>query len=145
MDATKKKLIEFSVKALIIHDNKFLALHRRTSKHHMFFELPGGRMEFGETAEETVTREVMEETELTITPISLVDTWNWMGDESWQVTGVIYLCALSRDDKIILSDEHDEYEWLPITAESFEKMSRLYAPQMRKWDWEILFGKVQAC
>jgi len=144
MNATGNKLIQFGVKALLIRDNKFLAMHRRTSKHAKY-ELPGGRMEFGETAEETVIREVMEETGLQITPISLVDTWNWMGDTTWQVTGIVYLCTHANGDSIVLSDEHDEYVWFPATEESFEKMNIIFAPQMRKWDWNILLTKVSAC
>jgi len=141
MPATDEKTIQFAVKALIIRDNKFLAL--RDSKYPKF-ELPGGRMEFGETAEETVIREVMEETCLQITPVSLLDTWNFVR-EAQQITGVIYLCTLENGGSIVLSDEHDEHKWLPATAESFDKMNRLFAPQMRKWDWDIIFKKVQAC
>ena len=142
-DMGDRKLIEFSAKALIICDNKFLALHTRGGKSHKY-ELPGGRMEFGETAEETVVREILEETGLTITPISLVDTWNFVS-ETRQITGIIYLCALASDDKISLSEEHDIYEWLPIADESFEKMIRLFTPQMRQWDWEFLLNKVSVC
>ena len=136
-----KKLIEFAVKALIIKDGKFLAVHKRAIKS-PGFELPGGRMIFGETAEETVIRETMEETGLHITPILLVDTWNFVS-ETRQVTGIIYLCALTNGDNVNLSDEHDKYEWLTITEESFKKMNRLFAPQMRRWDWEFL--KVSVC
>ena len=53
--------IEFAVKALIFNDNSFLAVHKRSAKSEKM-ELPGGRLQFGETAEETVIREVMEET-----------------------------------------------------------------------------------
>ena len=135
------KLIEFAVKALIVNECSFLAL--RDSKHPKY-ELPGGRMEFSETAEETVIREVMEETGLQIAPISLLDTWNFVS-ETRQITGIIYLCKIINGDKVNLSDEHDVYEWLPATAESFEKMNRLFAPQMRKWDWKILFRKASTC
>ena len=138
-----KNLIEFAVKALILKDNKYLSLHKRSIKS-PGFELPGGRMIFGETAEVTIIREVIEETGLKIKPICLVDTWNYVA-ETRQITGIIYLCALISGDDVTLSEEHDEYEWLPATNVSFDRMNSLFAPQMRKWDWESLFGKVSAC
>ena len=154
MNPSNNKQIEYAIKALIIKDNHFLALHKRNIQS-LKYELPGGRMSFGETAEETVIREVLEETTLNITPVSLVDTWNYVA-ETKQVTGVIYLCKLAPSNKtactaqtppatITLSEEHDQYAWLTPTPESFEKMNRLFAPQMQNWDWTGLIKKVQQC
>jgi len=124
-------LIEYGIKALIIKDKQFLAVHKRGIKSNKF-ELPGGRLMFGETAEEAVVREVLEETGLHVLPVSLVDTWNWVSDAR-QVTGVIYLCTIKAGNDVVLSDEHDEYMWLPFTEESMEKMNKLFAPKLRKW------------
>jgi len=129
-------MIEFAVKALIFNGDKFLAVHQRNIRSPRF-ELPGGRMEFGETAEETVIREVMEETGLIISPVSLVDTWNYVTDTR-QITGVIYLCIAKNCDEVVLSEEHDQFEWLATDAESLEKMNRLFKPQMLTWDWDSL-------
>lgn len=46
----------FATKALILKDNKFLAMYT-IENGEKYWDLPGGRMEFGETAEETLTRE----------------------------------------------------------------------------------------
>ena len=128
--------IEFAVKALIFKGDRFLAVHKAAIRSPRF-ELPGGRMIFGETAEETVIREVMEETGLSVTPLLLVDTWNYLTDTE-QITGVIYLCAAEQLDQIVLSDEHDAYEWLATDKDSLERMIRLFRPQMLKWDWDAL-------
>lgn len=128
--------IEFAVKALIFNGDRFLGLHKAAVQSQRY-ELPGGRMIFGETAEETVIREVLEETGLNITPLSLVDTWNYV-TETNQVTGVIYLCAVDNTHDVTLSDEHDRYEWLTTDSVSIELMNKLFKPQMRKWDWEAL-------
>lgn len=99
--------IEFAAKALILNDGKYLALHKSIAKHNLY-ELPGGRMEFGETAEETLIREVNEETNFIVKPIKLLDTWNFI-TKDYQITGIIYLCKI-KDGSLKLSDEHDKYE-----------------------------------
>ena len=134
------KTIQFAVKALIFDGDKFLAVHQRTAKSPKF-ELPGGKLEFGETAEETVIREVLEETGLRITPLKLVDTWNYV-TETRQITGIIYLCSAENPTNIILSDEHDQYRWLSTDPESLEKMNRLFKPQMLRWNWNELKSSV---
>jgi 8-oxo-dGTP pyrophosphatase MutT (NUDIX family) len=131
-----ENIIEFSVKALIIRDNKFLALHKaRISSPR--YELPGGRLLFGETVEEAVVREVLEETGLTVVPVRLVDTWNYVA-ENLQIVGVIYLCAEKEWAEIALSEEHDTYEWFAPEVDSLEKMNRLFKRQMLSWDWSAL-------
>lgn len=133
--------IEFSTKGLVMHEGKFLAVHKSGAASPTF-ELPGGRMEFGETAEETIVREMAEETGLKVTPIKLLDTWNYVA-ENWQVTGIIYLCAAENPQNVALSAEHDFFEWLAPSVESFEKMNRLFKPQMLRWNWNELTKALQ--
>ena len=52
----------YRVCALIISDNKILAMHDERSS---YFYLPGGRVTMGETAEQAVIREVQEELNVT--------------------------------------------------------------------------------
>jgi mutator protein MutT len=123
--------IEFATKAFIINDGKYLALHKSVAKHN-FYELPGGRMEFGETAEETLIREVKEETSFTVEPVKLLDTWNFV-ESDYQVTGIIYFCNI-KDGSLKLSDEHDRYEWLEFNEENLDKMHEVYKTRMKNWD-----------
>ena len=133
------RVIVFAVKALIIHEAKFLAVHKSSDKS-PDYELPGGKMIFGETAEETIVREVREETGLHVKPISLVDTWNYVA-EALQVTGVIYLCTTENLEPIIISDEHDRYEWVSPDSGSLEKMNSIFKPKMITWNWDELICK----
>ena len=57
--------------AVIVNDDKILAMHDERSP---YYYLPGGRVKMGETAEETVVREVREE--LDIEP--LIDRPLWL-------------------------------------------------------------------
>ena len=128
--------IEFAVKGLVFCGNKFLAVHKAKIKSPKF-ELPGGKMNFGETAEQTIIREMKEEVGLDVTPVKLVDTWNYL-TETNQITGIIYLCVIDKPQHIVLSEEHDIYEWLGNDSESLEKMNSLFNPQMLRWDWDEL-------
>ena len=79
--------IEFAVKGLLIYRENFLAVHKSSVKSQKF-ELPGGRMNFGETAKETLMREMLEEVGLCAMPLKLVDTWNFL-TETNRVTGIL--------------------------------------------------------
>lgn len=132
--------IEFAAKALIFCEGKYLALHKSIAKHNLY-ELPGGRMEFGETAEETVIREVKEETSFIAEPIKLLDTWNFIATD-YQITGVIYLCKI-KAGSLQLSDEHDKYEWLEFNDINLEKMHEVYKTRMKNWDISEIEAQLQ--
>lgn len=126
--------IDFGVKALIIKDNKFLAMHNNGVKEDLW-ELPGGRMEFGETAEETLKREIMEETGLIVKPIKLLDTWNLILREDYQIAGIIYLCEL-EEGEVKLSEEHDAFRWINAGEESLNLMYPTFRSRMINWNWD---------
>lgn len=130
--------LDFGIKSLILRDGKFLAVHKSTSSDELF-ELPGGRMEYGETIEETVVREVAEETTLKVRPVRLLDTWNYINEKNeHQVAGVIYLCKIvGEESNIQLSEEHDDYKWL-MPSET-HLLNQLFAPKLEKWDWENIY------
>lgn len=132
-----EKRIYFAVKALIILDGKFLAMHKKNEPEDIL-ELPGGRMEFGESSEETLVREIKEETGLTIEQLKIIDTWNYVGD-NYQITGIICLCRIVNGS-IRLSDEHDRYEWLNHDTTSIDKMHNAFKKRMIKWDWEEIIS-----
>ena len=92
---------------------KFLIIRRSDSARgeHHFWEFPGGRLELGETPEEALVREVLEETGLSITIIRPIQTWSFFRKEDTQIIGVTFLCKASVDT-VILSSEHDAYAWI---------------------------------
>jgi len=60
-----------AVSAAIIRAGKILVVRRARAPAHGLYSLPGGVVEVGETLEEAVTREVREETGMTIEPVAL--------------------------------------------------------------------------
>lgn len=133
----ESKKIDFGVKALIINDSKYLAVHKAGIKDWKY-ELPGGRISFGETVEETLIREVKEELNLVVKPIRLIDTWNYINDDNTkQVVGVIYYCeVLNTLENIKLSNEHTDFKWFNIG--DISSMNILFDHKMKKWDWQNL-------
>ncbi len=55
-----------TARAIILHDNKLLLIERWRGNLH-YFSIPGGGIESGETPEQTVVREVAEETSCVVT------------------------------------------------------------------------------
>ena len=65
------KQIRSANKAVIIHDGRLLVL-RKEDKHGTFYILPGGGQEHGETAEEGLIRECIEEVSVKVIPGKLL-------------------------------------------------------------------------
>ncbi len=123
--------ITFSIKALIQDPDGRVLILRRNTDRNTVWELPGGHIEFGETAEQAVTREVFEETGMKIIPEVIVDTWNAFLD-NWHITGIIYKCS-TKDFDIKLSDEHVEFRWAGINEPDFDLLIGEFREKVKKW------------
>ncbi len=80
------------------------------------WNLPGGRMNTGEQAVETLIRETKEETGLDIEPSAIIhSTFNF------GTYRIFYYCHAKDDAHVVtLSKEHQEYRW--ATMEELEKL-----------------------
>ncbi|MEM2108711.1 MAG: NUDIX hydrolase [Candidatus Bathyarchaeia archaeon] len=59
--------------------NKILLIKRRTVPFRGFWALPGGRVDIGETVEQTIVREVKEETGLTVEIVKKIGDYHEQG------------------------------------------------------------------
>jgi 8-oxo-dGTP diphosphatase len=102
-----------TVKALILHNEKFLIIKRseKARGDYYYWEFPGGRLEFGESPDDALSREIMEETGLQTRPICPINTWSFFKDENTEAVGITFLCKTDTDS-VDLSKEHDEYVWI---------------------------------
>ena len=65
------KNIEICARAIIQSDGKILVCWNKESNYHFF---PGGHIDFGETAETALIRELKEELDITVKKLSLIGT-----------------------------------------------------------------------
>ena len=130
----KEKLFHIGVKALITngHD-KILVLRTIPFQNAaVHWDIPGGRIKEGDTVDETLRREVMEETGvLHITQIEFVTAV--VSNIAIPVPGLgnvglllmIYTAHIPGDAAITLSEEHTTYEWVDH-AEAAERLRYKY-------------------
>lgn len=99
-------------KAVIRKNGKIILIKRaqRSSFEPGLWELPGGKVDYGENLVEALKREVEEEVGLLIDVGKPIITWHFLKEPYW-VTGVTFL-ADCRGGTVGLSKEHDEYAWI---------------------------------
>lgn len=131
------KLFYVALKGAIFNENRFLIVKRSnyTRGEHGLWELPGGRMEFGETPEQTLIRELQEEVGLSVEIMKPLKTWSFFRDENTQLVGITCLCKY-KGGEVNLSVEHLEYAWI-----RFEEMRNFdlvpgIADEIDSWDKE---------
>jgi mutator protein MutT len=110
---------QVAVGGAIFNDKDELLLVRRAENDNFLpgiWELPGGGTEYGETPEQGLSREIMEECGITITildPFGAGDYFMGKRDTEMQRIEIIYLCSMNpSDQKVKLSHEHTEYAWI---------------------------------
>lgn len=94
-----------SIKGVVIRDDRVLLLKNERDE----WELPGGRIEVGESPEECVAREIHEETGWPVTTGPILDSWMFhIESVGARVFIVTYGCHPTADLAPVLSHEHKE-------------------------------------
>ncbi len=105
-----------AVSAAIFRNGKVLLVRRARQPALGIYTLPGGGVEIGETLIEAVTREVSEETSLTIEPVALAGQREAIArDAAGRVERhFVILCfaARWRAGEPVLNEELDDARWL---------------------------------
>lgn len=120
MQSTQTSLpnITVAAKAYVFKNDKLLIL-RKPEKDRLggsfpetTIDFPGGKLEAGESWETGLLREVAEEVQLSISVGMPFNAWSRMGKHR-QILGVDFLAEWVCGD-VVLSEEHDAYEWLTL-------------------------------
>jgi len=112
---------EHSVGAVIYREGKYLLLYKKA--HGIYLEgwyLVRGLIEEGEEIEDTVRREIEEETGIKdlffVKGFKETTKWFYRNDKKETVfKTAVYLFAETKTEKVKLSEEHDDYAWLDFT------------------------------
>lgn len=100
------------VAAVIIHDGKILCVQRGESKFPYIskkYEFPGGKIEIGESKEESIKREIIEELNMEINIVSeFLSVTHQYPD--FQITMHSFLCSCETPSLIL--NEHIDFKWL---------------------------------
>lgn len=106
-----------AAKSFIVLDGKLLLLKRRTNDVHRpgKCDIPGGRLELGESPFDGIKRETMEETGIDIDIVAPLEIQHFTRDDGQRITMIIFLCT-PNGSHIKLSEEHTEYKWEDISS-----------------------------
>lgn len=107
----KKVRFHITVKGIVVFNNQVLLMKRvRPSTDGLgYWELPGGGLEYGETPNQALIRELKEETGLDIDIVKPAYTFTKIRDD-YQTVGIGYLC-IPKHNNVVISDEHTEYRF----------------------------------
>jgi 8-oxo-dGTP diphosphatase len=105
---------QLAVSAAIFRDHKVLLVRRARSPAKGFYSLPGGRVEFGETLQAAVQREVKEETGLKVEIIGLAGWREVVPAVAGGGGHYLIMSFASRwtSGEVMLNDELDDHRWL---------------------------------
>jgi mutator protein MutT len=112
-----------SVRAIIYKNERTLLLRRASGRETILgkYELPGGKIDYGEQPEDAIGRYLHDEAGLVIRRAQLFDVLSYIDHDNHdtQYIFILYLVSLDRSDaKITLSSNYDHYIW--------EKMSDIH-------------------
>ena len=100
-----------SAKAIVLDGDRVLLLRNYRDE----WELPGGRPADNESLADATVREVREETGLETAVSEFVDFWDYeIGVEDAVVRVISFAATLVREDRIVLSEEHDAGRWFSL-------------------------------
>ena len=97
------------VAGIIIEDGKVFATQRGYGEFKDGWEFPGGKIEQGETPEEAVVREIMEELDTEVEVKELFDTVEY-DSPKFHLSMDCFICKIKKGDLVL--KEHEAAKWL---------------------------------
>lgn len=118
------------VAAVIKHEGKIFATQRGYGEFEGGWEFPGGKMEAGETPQEALVREIMEELDTEIEVGELIDTVEY-DYPKFHLTMHCFFCTVKTGHLVLKEHEAakwltfetlDTVDWLPADKDLIEKV-----------------------
>jgi ADP-ribose pyrophosphatase YjhB (NUDIX family) len=116
--------LQFAQKAAIISDGRILLVRKSSDdpENPGLWELPGGRLKEVETLDDSLAREVHEETGVMVQPGRPIDVWDWtmrLGQEEVRVVAVSRLCSYEGESATHVreaDDYIDDQAWIKVSS-----------------------------
>jgi 8-oxo-dGTP diphosphatase len=102
-----------SIDAVIIRDKKILLIRRGVEPFKDYWGTPGGYVGWDETVEDTVRREVKEETNLDVEDMKFVGVYSSPKRHPKQVINLVYLVD-AKEGEVKVSDDAVLAEWFSL-------------------------------
>ncbi len=111
-----EKYQKITVGGMLVRDGKVLIVRRSSSEEFYpgHYELPGGKVDFGEHPKASLAREFSEETGLKIAAGHIFNVFTYTSDaDNRHTVELVYTATLDQDGaNVKLSKEHDDYKWV---------------------------------
>ncbi len=118
-----------SVKAVLAHRDRFILLRNERAE----WELPGGRLEAGETPEDCLLREIREELAIAARLGPILDCWVYPVLPGRSVVIVTYGATAGNLDGLAHSAEHDRLAVVGLAEIEGMAMPEGYRRSIRRW------------
>jgi len=104
-----------SVDGIIIEKGKVLMIKRKIEPFKGYWVLPGGHVEYGETVENAIKREIKEELGVSAKIEKLIGVFsNPKRDPRYHSISIAYLLKKEKGGKITLNFEASEFKFFPL-------------------------------
>jgi 8-oxo-dGTP pyrophosphatase MutT (NUDIX family) len=122
-----------SVKGIVIRSGTVVLVRNRRDE----WELPGGKLELGESPERCVAREIEEELALDVEPNTLVDSWVYTIVPGTHVLVLTYGCTERVTRDAVVSPEHTRLEWIALDDVALLHMPEGYKSSIARWAEQV--------
>lgn len=126
------KIQRTTTKGIVYKDGKVFMVKDERSN----WELPGGRIDFGEQPEEALRREFLEELEVEDVKVrDIIHTWAFESEKDGEKYHFILLFFECDADlsKVNISNEHQEYKWVNLNEIDQYQMRDGYRKVIKKY------------
>ncbi len=116
--------IRVGVGAIVMKDNKVLLVKRKNPPNQGLWAIPGGKVELGETLQQTAEREILEETGITIRAKEPIYIFDFIEHDENQILRFHYVIVDLNADylsgEIAISDESEDVRW--VSQDEFKQL-----------------------
>lgn len=125
---SEPRFMALTIKAVVLNENNEVLILKRSKDNFLNagkYDIPGGHIRENESLEDSIKREIKEETGLDSVFGQIIDVVEFPKDNPLfkeEKRGIRCICYVNFNE-IKLSAEHEEYEWIPL-EKAVEKFSK---------------------